>query len=208
MGPRSHHPSSIRSPTVKPWTLTCWPYQDCSNIQCPVLGLASCSRPAGQGPKVLPKLHQNWPRNCPVCVAMPARKGRGGGPLRHPPGAQEKLPQNCQKLMDCYYNPDRPNSHVNLASLMTPKAFSIAVRQKLLGQNWHSSRWSGCTYGGERPARAVNHTSFSLGPIRRRKLNPPIWLVHRYGTKPWLDQPRFRSIPVDQPSRWLQLSPN
>ena len=72
-----------------------WVYQDCSNSQYPVLGLASCSRPAGQGPKLLPKLFQNWPRNCPVCDAMTARKGRGGGPPGHPSGAQEKLPQNC-----------------------------------------------------------------------------------------------------------------
>ncbi len=74
---------------------TVWPYRDLCNNQSPVLGLASCSRPAGQGPKLPPKLPQNWPQNCPVCVAMPARKGRGGGPPGHPSGAQEKLPTNC-----------------------------------------------------------------------------------------------------------------
>ncbi len=79
-----------------------WPYRDLSNSKSQVLGLASCSRPAGQGPK----LPQNWPPNFPVCVAMPACKGRGGGTPGHPPGTQEKLPKNCPKLMNCYKGPD------------------------------------------------------------------------------------------------------
>ena len=85
--------SVVSEPASMPYA-EAWPYQDCSNSQYPVFGLASCSRPAGQGQKLLPKLLQNWPQNCPVCVAMTARKGRGGGPPGHPPGAQEKLPKH------------------------------------------------------------------------------------------------------------------
>ncbi len=89
-----------------------WPYRDLCNSQYPVLGLASCSRPAGQGPKLPQKLLQNWPKNCPIRVAMTSRKGRGGGPPGHPAGAPEKLPNNCKKhcpkLMDCYKGPDTP----------------------------------------------------------------------------------------------------
>jgi hypothetical protein len=90
-------------------TLSVWVYQDCSNSQYPVLGLAGCSRPAVQGPKLPQKLPQNWPRNCPVCGAMTARKGRGGRPPGHLFRCPGKTAQNCPKLMDCYYNPDAPN---------------------------------------------------------------------------------------------------
>ena len=73
-----------------------------------VLGLASCSRPAGQGPTLLP----NGPQNCPVCVAMTARKGRGGGPPGHPSGAQEKLPKNTGfRLLGVTKAAGEPNDH-------------------------------------------------------------------------------------------------
>jgi hypothetical protein len=70
------------------------PYRDLCNSQ--YLNLLGRSRSAGQGPKLPPKLSQNFSPNCPVCVAMTARKGWGGGPPGHLPAPWRNCPKTGQ----------------------------------------------------------------------------------------------------------------
>ncbi len=75
---------------------------------------AAPGRP-GRAQNCPPKLPQNWP----VCVAMTARKGRGGGPPGHPSGAQEYR----FSFIGCYKSRGRPKS-----AATTWGAISRAIR--------------------------------------------------------------------------------
>ncbi len=71
-----------------------WPYQDCSSSQYPVLGRASCSRPAGQGPKLPPKLVPKLPGMCRDDSSQGAGWGTTRAPFRCPGRTAPKLFQN------------------------------------------------------------------------------------------------------------------
>ncbi len=58
---------------------------------------------------------QNCPQNCfkidpklPDLCRDDSSQGAGWGPPGHPSGAQEKQPNNCPNLMDCYKGLDTP----------------------------------------------------------------------------------------------------